>query len=328
MLTPVVLSGGSGTRLWPLFRKAYPKQFVHLIGEETLFQASVQRVDGPEFGPPVIITNSDFRFVVEDQIRATAVTPDAILIEPEARNTAAAMLSAALHRLRNDLDSVLLVTPSDHVLPNAAAFRAGVHAGLAAVHKGRLVTIGTQPTNPEAGDGYLELADPADGQIDSVAPMRFVENSDVEPSTAMLATSRYPWNSEKFLFRAADIVSAFQQHAPDKVSQVDAALVQAQPDLGFLWLPPGPWAGFADISINNAAMEKANNLSVVPFAAGWSEFGEWNAVWRKGDHDSPGVQVSVQATAIDCTDATFSKPCVAPRCSTGSNLSLCYSLSS
>ncbi|SDX56034.1 mannose-1-phosphate guanylyltransferase / mannose-6-phosphate isomerase [Roseicitreum antarcticum] len=302
MITPVILSGGSGTRLWPLSRKAYPKQFVQLIGEETLFQASARRVDSPEFGPPVIITNSDFRFIVKDQIAAISVEAETILIEPEARNTAPAVLAAALQKLRTDPDSILLVAPSDHVVPDMAAFRAAVQAGLSAVHEGRLVTFGITPTYPETGYGYLELATPPEGETAPVALTRFVEKPDAQRAAEMLATGRYLWNSGIFLFRAADIVAAFRQHTPEMVSQVEAALDQAQSDIGFLRLAPEPWAGISDISIDHAVMEKADNLSVVPFGAGWSDLGGWDAVWREGVHDAQGVQLSGQATAIDCSD--------------------------
>lgn len=302
MITPVILSGGSGTRLWPLSRKAYPKQFVNLIGEETLFQASVRRVDSQEFGPPVIITNSDFRFIVKDQIAAVGIDAETILIEPEARNTAPAVLAAALQKLRSDPDSILLVAPSDHVVPDMVAFRTAVQAGLSAVHEGRLVTFGITPTYPETGYGYLELAAPPEGETTPVALTRFVEKPDAQRAAEMLATGRYLWNSGIFLFRAADIVAAFRQHTPDMVTLVEAALDQAQSDIGFLRLAPEPWARIADISIDHAVMEKADNLSVVPFGAGWSDLGGWDAVWREGTHDAQGVQLSGHAIAIDCSD--------------------------
>lgn len=302
MITPIILSGGSGTRLWPLSRKAYPKQFVPLISDETLFQASMLRVNGPGFGQPVIITNSDFRFIVKDQIGAVGLTAETILIEPEARNTAPAVLAAALYKLRTEPESILLVAPSDHVVPDTAAFRATVEAGLPAVREGRLVTFGIRPNYAETGYGYLELAqDPQDGS-GPVALSRFVEKPDAQRATEMLATGRYLWNSGIFLFRAADMVAAFRKHMPDMIAQVEAALDQAQSDIGFLRLSPEPWAGISDISIDHAVMEKADNLSVVPFGAGWSDLGGWDAVWREGAQDAQGVQLSGNATAIDCED--------------------------
>ncbi|MCC5959462.1 MAG: mannose-1-phosphate guanylyltransferase/mannose-6-phosphate isomerase [Rhodobacteraceae bacterium] len=302
MITPVILSGGSGTRLWPLSRKSYPKQFVPLTGQETLFQASARRVSGPEFSAPVVITNSDFRFIVQDQLSDIDLAPQAIVIEPEARNTAPAVLAAALHAQRITPDAVLLVAPSDHVVPDTAAFVAAVHAGMDAVEQGRLVTFGIRPTYPETGYGYLELAHDPQGKDGAVALSRFVEKPDLARAQQMLESGQYLWNSGIFLFRAADIIAAFHQHMPEMLVQVTQALDGAQEDIGFLRLAPGPWSQLEDISIDHAVMEKADNLSVVPFGAGWSDLGGWDAVWREGVRDARGVQMSGDATAIDCED--------------------------
>jgi mannose-1-phosphate guanylyltransferase/mannose-1-phosphate guanylyltransferase/mannose-6-phosphate isomerase len=163
MITPVLLCGGSGTRLWPLSRKSYPKQFVPLVGETTLFQASAERLSGSKFGAPVVLTNSDFRFIVTEQLAEIGIDPAAILIEPEGRNTAPAVLAAALWLEKSDPDVLMLVAPSDHVVPDASAFRAAVAAGVPAAQTGDLVTFGIKPTHAETGYGYLELAeDPGD----------------------------------------------------------------------------------------------------------------------------------------------------------------------
>jgi len=300
MITPVILSGGSGTRLWPLSRKSYPKQFAPLTGQETLFQASARRVSGPEFAAPVIITNSDFRFIVQDQLAGVHLSAQAILIEPDARNTAPAVLAAALHAQQSDPDAVLLVAPSDHVVPDSAAFVAAVQAGLAAVEQGRLVTFGIQPTYPETGYGYLELGEDPAGKTGALALSRFVEKPDAARATQMLQSGKYLWNSGIFLFRARDITAAFQQHMPQMLDQVTQAVAEAQEDIGFLRLAPAPWAQLEDISIDHAVMEKADNLSVVPFAAGWSDLGGWDAVWREGARDAQGVQATGATTAIDC----------------------------
>ena len=155
---PVLLCGGSGTRLWPLSRKSYPKQFAALMGPETLFQASVRRLAGEGFAPPVVVTNSDFRFIVTEQLAAAGVDPGAVLIEPAGRNTAPAILAAALWLARTDPDALMLVAPSDHVMPDVTAFRAAIAAGLPAARAGQIVTFGIQPDRPETGYGYLELA--------------------------------------------------------------------------------------------------------------------------------------------------------------------------
>lgn len=161
-IIPVLLCGGSGTRLWPLSRKSYPKQFVPLMGEETLFQASAKRLSGSAhgltFATPMVLTNSDFRFIVTEQLQAIGIDPGAILIEPEGRNTAPAVLAAALHALKTDPEAILLVAPSDHVVPDADAFQACVSKGLEALDKGDLVTFGIAPSHPETAYGYLELS--------------------------------------------------------------------------------------------------------------------------------------------------------------------------
>jgi len=305
-IIPVLLCGGSGTRLWPLSRKSYPKQFVPLMGEETLFQASAKRLasagDGLSFAAPMVLTNSDFRFIVTEQLQAAGIDPGAILIEPEGRNTAPAILAAALRAQAEDPDAVLLVAPSDHVVPDAAAFHAAVAQGLQAVAQGQMVTFGITPTHAETAYGYLELADTPDAGGSPVALKQFVEKPDATRAAEMLVAGNFKWNAGIFLFAARDILAAFEAHAADLIAPVQAALDQAQVDLGFLRLAPEPWGQAADISIDYAVMEHAQNLSVVPFDAAWSDLGGWDAVWREAGPDAHGVVASGAATAIDCHD--------------------------
>lgn len=301
-ITPVILCGGSGTRLWPLSRKSYPKQFAPLIGQETLFQASARRLTGTtetlRFTAPMVLTNSDFRFIVTQQLQEAGIDPGAILIEPEGRNTAPAVLAAALHALAGDPDAVLLVAPSDHVVPDTTAFHAAITKGLEPVSQGDLVTFGITPDRAETGYGYLELT--AASSDAPVKLQRFVEKPDATRAAEMLAAGNFLWNAGIFLFKAADIVAAFKTHAPSLIAPVQGALDDAQPDLGFLRLAPEAWSKLEDISIDYAVMEKADNLSVVPFSAGWSDLGGWDAVWREAGPDGDGVVTSDGATAIDC----------------------------
>ncbi|WP_299601353.1 mannose-1-phosphate guanylyltransferase/mannose-6-phosphate isomerase [uncultured Tateyamaria sp.] len=301
MITPVLLCGGSGTRLWPLSRKSYPKQFAAILGEETLFQASARRLSGPKFAAPIAVTASDFRFIVTEQLHEIGIDPGAILIEPEGRNTAPAILAAAFHVAANDPAALMLVAPSDHVVPDADAFRKAVEIGSGPAQNGQLVTFGITPTHPETGYGYLELASIPEGDA-PVSLTRFVEKPDTERATAMVADGRHLWNSGIFLFRASDIIAAFEAHAPSLIAPVRAACEMALPDLGFLRLAPEPWAKAEEISIDYAVMERADNLSVVPFQAGWSDLGGWDAVWRETGPDADGVAVSAGATAIECRD--------------------------
>lgn len=302
MIFPVVLSGGSGTRLWPLSRKSYPKQFSRLIGQRTLFQGSALRLSGAGFAPPVVITNSDFRFIVTEQLAEIGIDPGAIVLEPVGRNTASAVLAAALYVARSDPDGVLLVAPCDHVIEDAPAFQRAVGQGLVAVGQGQLVTFGVTPTHPETAYGYLELSARPDGSGTPVALSRFVEKPDAERAAEMLAAGHYLWNAGIFLFRASDMIAAFEAHAPEFLAPVRAAVAGAEVDLGFLRLAPGPWATVPEQSIDYAVMEKAGNLSVVPFDGGWSDLGGWDAVWRALGPDADGVATSGNATVIDCAD--------------------------
>ena len=300
MITPVLLCGGSGSRLWPLSRKSYPKQFAALTGAESLFQASVRRLSGPEFTAPLVLTSSDFRFIVTEQLAEAGVDPGTILIEPAGRNTAPAVLAAALWLAQSDPDALMLIAPSDHVVPDAAAFRAAVGLGVAAAQAGQLVTFGILPTRAETGYGWLQLADRADLSGRPCPLARFVEKPDLPRAEAMLAAGNFLWNSGIFLFSVKAILAAFATHAPDLLAPVRRAVAESRADLGFVRLAAGPWAEVADISIDYAVMERAANLSVVPFAAGWADLGGWDAVWRETAQDLNGVAVSGPATAIDC----------------------------
>lgn len=300
---PVILCGGAGSRLWPLSRKSYPKQFVPLIGQETLFQASAARFSGSGYAAPVVVTASDFRFIVTQQLHAIGIDPGAILIEPEGRNTASAVLAAALHISAETPDAVLLVAPSDHVVPDSEAFRAAVDRGLAATEAGKLVTFGIQPASPNTGYGYLELSEKPDASGCAIDLKAFVEKPDVDQAQKMVEAGKFLWNAGIFMFRAKDILAAFEAHAPHLMEPVSEALDLAEVDLGFLRLDREAWTRAEDISIDYAVMEKADNLVVVPFDGGWSDLGGWDSVWKECGPDENGVVTSGDATAIECTNS-------------------------
>ncbi len=304
IIHPVLLCGGSGTRLWPLSRKSYPKQFARVLGEESLFQASARRLSSPSFAPPIVITGSDFRFIVTEQLAAAEIAPAAILIEPEGRNTAPAVCAAALKLQQEAPGAYMLVAPSDHLIPNATTFRDAVTAALPAARDGKLVTFGIRPDRAERGYGWLELAQAPD-MTGPGAPeplLRFVEKPDAVTAQAMLDGGRHLWNAGIFLFSVAAILDAFEAHAPDILARARAALDAAYADLGFTRLAAEPWAEIQDISIDYAIMEKASNLAVMPYAGAWSDLGGWDAVWRAAGPDARGVATAGPAHAMDCAN--------------------------
>lgn len=302
VITPVLLAGGSGTRLWPVSRKSFPKQFAPLVGDETLFQASAKRLSGARYAAPIVMTNADFRFVVAEQMAGIGIKPAAILIEPAGRNTAPAILAAALMAAEKNPDALLLVAPSDHVVPDAEAFGRAVERGAEAAVQGRIVTFGITPTRPETGYGYME----AEGEGEGDGPVtlkRFVEKPDADTARAMIADGNYLWNAGIFLFTARTMIEAFRAHAPDYLEPVQTALDEAQKDLGFLRLAPEPWDRLPDLSIDYAVLEKAANLSVVRYSGHWSDLGGWDAVWRETQAATAperGAVVDDRSTAIDC----------------------------
>ena len=223
-ITPVILCGGSGTRLWPLSRKSYPKQFVELVGEGSLFQQSAQRLSGPEFADPVIVTNSDFRFTVTQQLSEAGINPGAVLIEPEARNTAPALLAAALRVAQDDPDGLILAAPSDHYITQAETFRATVMRGAAAARAGQIVTFGILPTRPETGYGYLELSD---GTGNAVPLKRFVEKPDLPRAEAMLAEEKRALQRDRSQLKA-ERQAMQQQHLIERRKIEEERVAQKQ----------------------------------------------------------------------------------------------------
>ncbi|MDQ1850539.1 mannose-1-phosphate guanylyltransferase/mannose-6-phosphate isomerase [Gemmobacter fulvus] len=304
MIHPVLLCGGSGTRLWPLSRKSYPKQFAQLTGDESLFQASARRLSGADFAAPLVVTGSDFRFIVLEQLAAVEIAPSAVLIEPQARNTAPAILAAALALEAQAPGALMLVAPSDHVVPDAPRFRAAVQAAAAAARAGQIVTFGIRPDRAETGYGWLELSRPSPDFAPEPQPLRrFVEKPDAATAQAMLADGLHLWNAGIFLFTTTTLIAAFAAHDPAMLELVQAATAAAQPDLAFTRLAPEPWARLADISIDYAVMEKAGNLTVLPYDGQWSDLGGWEAVWREAGPDATGVVTHGPATAIDCENS-------------------------
>ena len=302
LIYPVLLCGGSGTRLWPLSRKSHPKQFVKLLGDESLFQASALRMSGASFGAPSVVTGSDFRFMVVEQLAAIEIEPQIILIEPFARDTAAAVCAAAVALDAQKGNSLMLVSPSDHVITDAKRFRATVEAAIPTANEGQIVTFGILPDRAETGYGWLGLSSKLSDNFAPVAqPLSsFVEKPQAEAAEALLRGGMHLWNAGIFLFSTSTILTSFEQHAPQTLNEVRNAFSAADTDLGFTRLAADPWSRLEDISIDYAVMEHAPNLSVMPYGGYWSDLGDWQAIWREGEEDSFGVVANGSSTALDC----------------------------
>ncbi|MCY4258861.1 MAG: mannose-1-phosphate guanylyltransferase/mannose-6-phosphate isomerase [Rhodobacteraceae bacterium] len=299
-VTPVLMCGGVGTRLWPLSRRSYPKQFTSLFGRESLFQASARRFLGDCFAPPVVITNTEFRFIVTEQLAEIGIKPAIIMIEPEARNTAPATLAVSLFMQELNPDALILVVPADHVLPDMEMFQAAVATGMKPARSGDIVTFAVCPDRPETGYGYMELGEISDRGV--VAVKRFVEKPDPAEAEALVASGRFFWNSGLLLFSSQTMADAFEAHASRLVKPVRDALSHATQDMGFLRLAPGPWSQAGNISVDYAVLEQSKRITAVPYTGTWSDLGGWDSVWAESMTDDQGVALTDHAYAIDCQD--------------------------
>ena len=286
----VLLSGGSGTRLWPLSREAHPKQFLPLLGEQSLLQATWLRVrDLPGARAPLVVANEEHRFMVAEQLRQVGATPDALILEPVGRNTAPAIAVAAIRAMADGNDPVLLVLPSDHVIRDEAVFRAAVLAALPAAEDNALVAFGIVPTAPETGYGYILAKGSKSSTGNGTRPVeRFVEKPDLATATSYLASGDYFWNSGMFLFRASCYLEELAHFAPEMLASCRAAIANARVDNDFLRLDRAAFEACPSDSIDYAVMEKTAHAFVLPIDVGWNDVGSWSALWEIAEQDADG----------------------------------------
>lgn len=298
-IVPVIMAGGKGTRLWPLSRASAPKQFLEFLGETTLFQKALARVaDKALYTPPIVVTNSDFRFLVAEQARATDVPLTSILLEPVARNTAPALAAAAtfIARLHGD-EAIMQVLASDHEIDANGVYFNCIAKAQAAAKAGRLVTFGITPSEPATGYGYIEIGE--DLRNGANAVRRFVEKPDRDNAAAMLASGGYLWNSGMFMLPVGLFLRELRQFAPQVLDAASEAVTRAKHDLDFERLDEEAFARAPDISVDYAIFEKTPIAAVVPSPISWSDLGSWDAVWKTGKQDDAGNVVDGSTTVLD-----------------------------
>ncbi len=286
MILPVIMAGGTGSRLWPLSRQLNPKQFLKLCGESTLLQQTLLRLDGLHTAAPSIICNEDHRFMVAEQLRQLTVKNASILLEPVGRNTAPAIALAALNATRNGQDPVLLVLAADHFIADQSAFQQAVKEAEELALQDKLVTFGIVPTQPETGYGYIQRGSALPEQGYQVA--RFVEKPDSATAQGYLDSGDYYWNSGMFMFKASVYLQALQEFRPDILDACKHAFEAGSQDLDFVRVDAAAFADCPDDSIDYAVMEKTRDAAVIPLDAGWSDIGSWSALWEIGTKDEQG----------------------------------------
>lgn len=295
---PVILCGGSGTRLWPLSSDLVPKQLLSLTGSATLLQATVERVSGEMFEPPVIVTRESFAEAIVEQLAAIGAEVEKMLLEPGARNTAPAIAAAAFAQLADHGDALLLVMPSDHAILDEKAFADAVRAAVPAAVAGQIVTFGVPPRRVETGYGYIEI-----DRNEETAPLgkvaRFTEKPDAATAATYVADGRHLWNAGIFLFRASTIVDELRQHAPLVAPACEASVAGAAAEGKLVRLERDPFLASPSISIDYAVLEKSSRVCVVEARMDWSDIGSWEALWEIGEKDSDGNVVSGKAVVLN-----------------------------
>jgi mannose-1-phosphate guanylyltransferase/mannose-6-phosphate isomerase len=285
---PIILSGGAGSRLWPLSRSLFPKQLLALAGKNSLIQDTVLRTQGADFASPIIVCNIEHRFLIAEQMRQAGISPGAIVLEPTGRNTAPAAAIAALLVAEKDPDGVMLLMPADHIVQNRTAFLQAVDRAVLAARQNHLVTFAITPDSAETGYGYIRRGAALKGLDGSFAVARFVEKPDAATAAGYVASGDYGWNSGMFVFKAGVFLTELERLEPELLTHCRAALAQGKQDLDFFRLQEEAFAKAKSISIDYAVMEHTDRAAVVPVDMGWSDIGSWESLWNAADHDASG----------------------------------------
>jgi mannose-1-phosphate guanylyltransferase/mannose-1-phosphate guanylyltransferase/mannose-6-phosphate isomerase len=297
-IVPVLLSGGSGTRLWPVSRQSYPKQLLALAGEQTLLQQTALRAADPaRFAPPLVICNAEHRFLIAEQLRALGLPASRIMLEPTGRNTAPAAAVAALMATQGEEDALLLLMPADHVIADVPAFQAAIAQGVAAARGGAFVLFGIRPSRPATGYGYIQMGEPLAGAPGAHRVRRFVEKPGLDAAKSYLAAGDHLWNSGIFLLPARKLLDELERFEGALVAACRDAVDFATSDLDFCRLDPAAFARAPSISLDYALMERTDEAVVVPVDCGWTDVGGWTALWEIADRDEAGNAMTGEAVA-------------------------------
>ncbi len=288
VIHPIILSGGSGSRLWPLSRSLFPKQLLALAGEHSLIQDTVLRAKGENFAAPLIVCNTEHRFLIAEQMREAGIAPHGIVLEPVGRNTAPAAAIAALIVADKDPESLMLLMPADHVVGNHAAFLKAVEQAAAAARRNYLVTFGITPDSPQTGYGYIRRGAPLKDLAEGYAVARFVEKPDAATAASYVASGDYDWNSGMFLFKAGTFLAELERLEPEMLAHCRDALAKGGKDLDFFRLEDSSFAQAKAISVDYAVMERTDKAAVVPVDMAWSDIGSWEALWTAAMRDGSG----------------------------------------
>ncbi|HEY0422205.1 MAG TPA: mannose-1-phosphate guanylyltransferase/mannose-6-phosphate isomerase [Rhodopila sp.] len=287
-IVPVILSGGSGTRLWPVSRESFPKQLWPLVSERTMMQETALRAASAEFAPPIVVCNNEHRFLIAEQLRAAGIADARIMLEPVGRNSAPAIAAAAVLVAEEDPDAVLWMMAADASIADNAALQVALQAAAKAARAGRVVTFGMKPTAPETGYGYIEIGAPMAGVEDVFEVARFLEKPDAKTAARFVSSGQHLWNSGMFVFTAGTLLEELDRHAPEVLSAVRRAVTARTADLDFIRLDVAAFTACPSISIDYAVAERTSRAAVVPADLGWSDVGSWSALWELGTKDAAG----------------------------------------